>query len=168
MSSMHAVRIERLGAADIEAFHSVLNQVASERKYLTFLEAPPLDRIRNFVQESLAAGNVHFIAKVDEKLVGWCDIRRLTFASHAHRGSLGMGLLDGYRDRGLGTRLLEAALNDAWLHGFKRVELSVHADNARAIRLYEKTGFQHEGRLQAAFHDEGNYKDSLNMAILRL
>lgn len=168
MHSMQDARIEQLGSSDIEAFHSVLGQVASERKYLTFLEAPPLDRIRNFVQESLAAGNVHFIARVDERLVGWCDIRRLTFASHAHRGSLGMGLLDGYRDQGLGTKLLEAALKDAWLRGFKRVELSVHADNARAIRLYEKTGFQHEGRLEAAFYDEGRYKDSLNMAILRL
>jgi RimJ/RimL family protein N-acetyltransferase len=48
-----------------------------------------------------------------------------------------------------------------------RIFLRVHADNQRAIRVYEKIGFVHEGRQrQAEFHG-GQYHDLLFMSMLR-
>jgi diamine N-acetyltransferase len=57
-------------------------------------------------------------------------------------------------------------------HGFKdlnlhRIYLTVLVDNKRAIRLYEKIGFQHEGILRSCVFKEGVFKDMLAMAILR-
>lgn len=46
-----------------------------------------------------------------------------------------MGLLPGYRGRGLDRRLIEAAIEAAREAGMIRIELGVHADNARAIRF---------------------------------
>ena len=48
-----------------------------------------------------------------------------------------------------------------------RICLRVFAENERAIRLYEKTGFQHEGRWRQAEYRHGRYHDMLWMSVLR-
>jgi L-phenylalanine/L-methionine N-acetyltransferase len=47
-----------------------------------------------------------------------------------------------------------------------RLELDVFADNQRAIALYRKFGFVHEGTHQAYALRDGAYVDSLSMARL--
>ena len=50
--------------------------------------------------------------------------------------------------------------------GFVRVELSAHADNARAIALYRKVGFVQEGVERDAICIDGRYCDTITMAII--
>jgi len=47
-----------------------------------------------------------------------------------------------------------------------RLELTVYADNARAIALYESLGFRHEGRHVGYALRDGHYVDALSMARL--
>ena len=51
--------------------------------------------------------------------------------------------------------------------GLERISLIVNAANARAIRSYEKVGFQREGIMRRSFRVEGRMQDTLLMAILR-
>lgn len=51
--------------------------------------------------------------------------------------------------------------------GLERIWLTVIADNARAIRSYEKVGFQREGVMRRSFRVAGRLTDSLLMSILR-
>ncbi len=63
------------------------------------------------------------------------------------------------------TRLvLDYALDIAGLH---RVSLGVFDFNPRARRVYEKCGFQLEGRLRHALRWEGQWHDELVMSVLR-
>jgi RimJ/RimL family protein N-acetyltransferase len=96
--------------------------------------------------------------------IGWCDVIPKTRPTHAHCGVLGMGLLPAFRGRGLGTALIKATLQGASGCGITRVELTVHADNIHAIKLYEKVGFETEGRLRDAVLIDGQYKDLILMA----
>jgi RimJ/RimL family protein N-acetyltransferase len=150
----------------IESFRRALDVVARERKYLALLEAPPLTQVREFVMDLIQKGGLQFVAVVGDEVVGWCDIQRHSFPSRAHRGTLGMGIVPAYRDRGLGVRLIQAALAQAWAARFVRVELDVHGDNARAIALYEKVGFVREGVARDAVLIDGEYRDAINMAIV--
>ena len=150
----------------IESFHSAIDVVARERLYLTFLEAPPLPETRAFVLNLLRNGDPDFVALADGEVIGWCDIRRHFFPTHAHRGTLGMGILPAYRSRGIGRRLIEAALAKAREIGLTRVELSVHADNARAIALYRGVGFIAEGVIRDAICIDGEYRDAIGMAMI--
>jgi RimJ/RimL family protein N-acetyltransferase len=73
-----------------------------------------------------------------------------------------------YWNQGYGTEVVRLIL----LHGFTtlnlhRIFLRVHADNQRAIRLYEKIGFVHEGRQRQAEYHGGQYHDIVFMGILR-
>jgi len=51
--------------------------------------------------------------------------------------------------------------------GLERVWLVATAGNTRAIRSYEKIGFQHEGLMRRSFRVAGRMEDQVLMAILR-
>jgi putative acetyltransferase len=72
-----------------------------------------------------------------------------------------------WRGQGIGTRLLESAIQWARETGVvTRIELFVFARNTRAIRLYERFGFVIEGRRHRSVYEDGQYMDDLLMALL--
>jgi len=165
-SDIEMVAITPLTGAHIESFHHALDIVSRERKYLSFLEAPPLDQTRRFVVDRIERGDPGYVAVVRGEVVGWCDITRHDRPIHAHRGALGMGIVPSYRGRGLGLKLINATVAQARKDGFVRIELFVHSDNARAIALYDKVGFVREGVQRDAIRIDGQYGDTIMMAIV--
>jgi L-phenylalanine/L-methionine N-acetyltransferase len=109
-----------------------------------------------------------FVAVVDGRVVG-------TAGLVAFRGRLGhvgevahIMVHDEFAGRGIGRRLMEALLDIADDHlGLVRVELLVYHDNTGAIRLYERLGFQHEGRKRKIARRQGRLEDGLMMARIR-
>ncbi|HEV8392359.1 MAG TPA: GNAT family N-acetyltransferase [Dongiaceae bacterium] len=105
------------------------------------------------------------VATVAGDVVGNLGLTRLTRARRAHVGELGMGVRDDWQGKGVGSALMQAALDlaDNWL-GLRRLELRVYADNAPAIALYRKFGFEIEGTHRAYAIRNGIYVDSISMA----
>ena len=83
----------------IPGFHAVVDTVAREKRYLAFLEAPPLEETTAWVRADVRRGFPHFVALVGDQVVGWCDISPIPRLVHAHCGVLGIGLLADYRRR---------------------------------------------------------------------
>jgi putative acetyltransferase len=54
-------------------------------------------------------------------------------------------------------------LNKAQQQNIHKVNLQVVADNHPAIRLFQKLGFEPEGRIRHAFHNNGKYLDIIPM-----
>jgi ribosomal protein S18 acetylase RimI-like enzyme len=79
---------------------------------------------------------------------------------------LGMGIATAWQSRGLGRALMDNLMQAAQERRIARVELDVYADNHRAIALYEKCGFVHEGRKRLESWRDGAYTDGLAMARL--
>ena len=159
-------RIVPIAAEFIEGFHSCLDAVARERRYLGFLEAPPLERVRAFVETNIAENLPQFVAVLGGRVVGWCDISPETLPGFTHVGRLGMGVHADFRGRGIGSRLLKATLEKARAIGLERVELEVYASNTVAIALYERAGFAREGlKARGRKTDEG-YDDVVQMGLL--
>jgi L-phenylalanine/L-methionine N-acetyltransferase len=86
----------------------------------------------------------------------------------AHVGDLGMAVRDDWQGKGVGTALMQAAVNlaDRWLN-LHRLELQVYTDNEAGIRLYKKFGFVVEGTLKDFAFRDGKYVDAYAMARLR-
>ncbi len=78
-----------------------------------------------------------------------------------------MGVHPDYRAKGLGTRLLRACIDKAWIKGITRIVLEVREDNSRAIALYEKMGFKTEALMQKALRYDGIYFNALQMRLLK-
>ena len=165
-SSLMTADVVPIASKDIESYWRAIDTIARERKYLTLLEAFPLPQTREFLLGLMERGDPVFVALANGEVVGWCDIRRHLFPAHFHRGTLGMGVVPDYRGCGIGARLMDQALKQAFATGFVRVELSVRADNTRAIRLYEKVGFVREGVLRDAVFVDGEFHDAIAMALI--
>jgi ribosomal protein S18 acetylase RimI-like enzyme len=156
---MGEVVIRPIEVRDIEGFNRCTGIVMRERQYMAFLDGFPIDEAAAFVARNLRLGNPQYVVEDDGEIVGWCDIRRETIPVYAHCGHLGMGLLPAYRGRGIGERLIRAAIDAARAAGFERIELSVYGRNAHAVALYRKVGFVHEGTRVRGKKVDGEYDD---------
>lgn len=147
-------------------FRACLDAVAREKKYLAQVEALPLERMQEFVRDSVAADAAQFVALDGDVVVGWCDIFPDWACAVQHCGTLGMGVLAAYRGQGIGERLLAACIAKARANGITRIELAARADNGRAIALYERMGFVHEARKRNAMKFDGVYHDAAQMSLI--
>jgi RimJ/RimL family protein N-acetyltransferase len=151
----------------IAGFNAAVGEVARERLYLSFFDAFPMEGSRKFVMNNIANGNPQFVAILDNKVIGWCDINPNTSrVISPHCATMGMGILPPYRGQGIGKKLLAAALDAAKKKGILRVDLTVRATNLNAIKLYEKFGFVHEGTMRKEACVDGLYYDTHMMALL--
>lgn len=119
----------------IEEFRAAVGEVARERKFLSFLDAPSIEMTRAFVLENIRDNWPQYIAISEGKVIGWCDITSLHRPIFAHSGVLGIGILAKYRGQGIGQALISTALNKAKEIGLTRIELTVRDTNESAISL---------------------------------
>ena len=118
--------------------------------------------------ENPPEGLTHLVALVDGKLVGQLGLHTARGMRRRHVAGLGMAVHDKWQGQGVGTAMMEAAMDlaDNWL-ALTRLELTVFVDNEAAIALYKKCGFEIEGTHQKYGFREGKYVDTYAMARLR-
>ena len=159
------IKIVPINFEHIAEYHLALNIVAKEKKYLAWFKAPPIETTREFVKKNIENGVSQFVALYGTKVVGWCDICPSNKPAFAHAGTLGMALIPEYRGRGIGKKLLLAALKKAKANGIERVELLVYKSNDVAKTIYEKIGFKIEGIRQKSMKIDGKYYDDYIMSL---
>jgi putative acetyltransferase len=152
--------------SDVAAITEAMNQ---PRAYWGTLQWPFHPVALREAKFSVDRNNVQLVALIDGKVVGNIGLHREVAHRRAHCASIGMAVHDAYAGRGVGSALMAAVveLAERWWN-IKRLELSVYADNARAIALYERFGFVREGLFKAYAWRDGEYVDSLAMARLSL
>ncbi len=84
----------------------------------------------------------------------------------AHVATLGMSVRADARRQGVGSALLEAALEWAPSAGIARAELYVYARNEPAIKLFANHGFVEEGRRRNFIREGETFLDDVIMAKL--
>jgi ribosomal protein S18 acetylase RimI-like enzyme len=64
-----------------------------------------------------------------------------------------LALLPGFRGKGVGTKMLSLAREQAHERGFDSLSLLVFEQNEGAVRLYERNGFEVSGRAPVVPHE---------------
>ncbi len=114
-------------------------------------------------------GNEHVFGietKQPKHLIGSCSLFKLSWVNRS--AELGIAIWNKqYWAKGHGQEAINLLLG----YGFNFLNLHsifllVNEDNPRAIRAYEKVGFQHVARHRKALFQDGKYKDVLIMDIL--
>lgn len=104
--------------------------------------------------------------KETRRYLGQCSLMMIDYT--ARRAEMAIVLAPDSVSHGYGREAIILLLDYAFLQlNLNRVFLQVHADNERAIRVYEKCGFRQEGRLREHFYRDGHYIDALQMGLLR-
>jgi putative acetyltransferase len=163
---MPDILIRRAELADAEALMRVYQ---SPRVVWGTLQIPfpSLERWRKHLEHS--EDNYMLVASVEGEIVGQLGLHlNPNRPRRKHAAGLGMGVRDDWQGKGVGTALMQAAVDlaDKWLN-ITRLELEVFTDNDPAIRLYKKFGFEIEGTLRQFGFREGEYADVYYMARLR-
>lgn len=125
--------------------------VESQARFLQMLE----NDVDNFMLAAFLDGN----------LVGNVGVTRVQeHVKYRHRANFGISLQKKVCGLGLGTLMLQEILKLVKQTEFEQLELTVFADNLRAIRLYEKSGFVKTGMMPRAYRlKDGSYHDEIQM-----
>jgi RimJ/RimL family protein N-acetyltransferase len=108
-----------------------------------------------------------FAIEADNKYIGHCAL----FGLNNRIGSAELGIMIGdraYQGKGYGRETIKLLLHFGFHYlGVRRISLTTHAKNDRAIQCYARCGFIEEGRPRQAAWIQGQYVDLVEMAILR-
>ncbi len=159
--------IRRAEASDAEAMQKIFSGPKAIRGTLQ-LPYPSLDRWRKRLAEP-PDGSFNLLACADNEVVGQLGLFTLPQnPRRRHVGQLGMAVRDDWQGKGVGSALMQAAMDLAnnWLN-LSRLELEVYTDNEPAIALYKKFNFVTEGTLKNFAYRDGQFVDVYTMARLR-
>jgi putative acetyltransferase len=152
---------------DYEALHRIFSGPKAVAGTLQ-LPFPAAETWRRRLAEP-PEGLYSLVACVEGEVVGSIGLETSpTRLRMRHVGSIGMAVRDDWQGKGVGTALMGAALDlaDNWLN-LGRIELRVYVDNAAAVALYKKFGFEIEGTHRRLAFRNGEYVDAYSMARIR-
>ena len=169
LPSGEVLTVRSLCAEDAEAL--------SAFRYATFSETHFLARYPEECKQNLeamrkglagsesSALNFEVGAFAGKKLAGEFGVAQVRpHLKYRHRAGMGISVLKDYWGCGLGSYLMQLAIDQTRANGFEQLELGVYSDNSRAIHLYERFGFERYGIQPRAFKlKDGTYRDEIIM-----
>jgi L-phenylalanine/L-methionine N-acetyltransferase len=159
------VLLRPLRVEDAQAFHAM--QQLPGVSYHANVRSPfdSVERTREWIAK-LAPPTVAIAAELGGALVGHVELN-VNGGRRAHSARIGIGVHDDWQGLGIGSRLLAELIDVAhnWL-GLRRLELDVFTDNAAALALYRKFGFEIEATYRGRVLREGKLVDAYLMARL--
>lgn len=163
------VRLRAIEESDLETLARWVND--PEVMALTGPYTPiPMGKQRRWYENLLADESTHVFAIeaiAENRLIGTCGLYDIHWRIRKAELRIRIGDKDVW-GKGYGTEstrlLTDFGFSDLNLH---RIFLSVFAHNERAIRLYQKCGFQHEGVMKDHGYTDGRYTDVVYMGHVR-
>ncbi len=121
------------------------------------------DEIRKLVRSGDA---VFYVAEEKGDVIGFCSVvkKDIPESEMSHIGVLGVRVAEGWRGRGIGSKLMKQVL-DKCKGKFEIVELFVFKPNEDAQRLYERFGFKAWGVAPRYIKRGKKYLDTVYMYL---
>ncbi len=160
--------IRRATIDDAEALARFADELADEGIDTISGQRFTVDQERANLEKTNAQERAFFLVALDgPRMVGHLHLAAEEKPHYRHAGRLGMAVARPYRNRGIGRRRLQAAIDETkcW-PGFCRIELIVAPWNAPAIKLYQSMGFVQEGVLRKRAKLRASPHDMILMALV--
>lgn len=132
-----------------------------------FNAAATAEQERQFIRRQSERANGRLLVAASEaSLVGFIAAMGGERNRQRHAALIVLGVARDYWSKGIGSRMLGEIVAWAPSAGLKRLELTVHTTNVRAIALYRKHGFAVEGTRRCSLLVEGRYADEHLMSFI--
>lgn len=111
-------------------------------------------------------GERRFVIEENDFFVGVVELMEI---SYIHRNcEIQIAIHPEYEGRGLAQQALQTGIDYGFdVLNLHKIYLYVDVANEKAIHIYEKLGFQVEGRLLQQFYASGDYHDSFFMGLFK-
>lgn len=111
--------------------------------------------------------NLFIIAEVEGIVIGSCILSGTNLKREKHKMDLNISIQKEYWGIGIGKKLIEISIGWAKENNIEKIGLKVDTSNSRAVGLYEKLGFEVEGRLlKDKYMSDGSYRNSYLMGLI--
>ncbi|BBU97600.1 GNAT family N-acetyltransferase [Providencia rettgeri] len=109
-----------------------------------------------------------FVAELNQEIVGLLVIHQPSQVRRRHVATFGITVSEAHQGKGIGSQLMQVMVDycDNWLN-VHRIELEVFAANGNGVGLYEKFGFELEGRMRDYAFRDGQYVDAVMMSRIK-
>jgi RimJ/RimL family protein N-acetyltransferase len=164
------VRLTPLNSNDVPT----LARWQSDTEYLRLLAAEPAfpkneGQVAEWVREG-QRGRDNYLLGIrtigDDDLIGFIELGEVQWTHRNSWVAIGIGER-GYWGRGYGYEAMTLALDFAFKElNLHRIQLTVYSYNQRAIRMYEKLGFQLEGNYREFLLRDSQHYDMLLYGLL--
>jgi putative acetyltransferase len=167
-TSAPAITIRRATPADAAAYARIMDDPTV---FPSLMQLPWASEgvWRTRLDESTPAAQteLRIVAQIDGQVVGSGGLHPALQLRRRHAAMLGISVASTWQGQGVGRALMQAMCSyaDDWGQ-ILRIELTVFADNHRAIGLYERFGFRREGLHRGYALRHGQYADCHTMARL--
>lgn len=162
--------IRQASPLDARALLDYVEAISGESDFLSFgpgefelTEAEEERVLRRFHE---ADNQVYLVGLVDGEIVSTISFGAGSRPRTRHSGEFGMSVRKAYWGLGIGSWMLDALLD--WARGtgiVTKVNIRVRTDNQRAIALYRRKGFVHEGTIRREVCLDGQYYDHHCMGL---
>lgn len=159
---------------DVPELTRWINKLSAENTFIRFsgeqqTEAEEAKYMASILSSIEQGHGVHLFCFMDGKLVAKCDVERKVHLRKKfhHVAGFSIAVDQDYRNEGIGGVLGQQTIEQAKQHidGLRLVVLECFANNAPAMRLYEKLGFKEAGRLPGMIYHNGEYIDEVQMCL---
>ncbi len=169
---MEGVLIREATPSDADQLIAYVSELANESDIYIALSPgefrfTPAEEREILEQYASSENSIFLVAEFNGEIIGNLNCRGGSRKATQHLATLGMSVSREWRNKGVGSLLLEYVIQ--WARetpNLSRIELNVFVENAPAIHLYSKCGFQIEGRRRKSIFRNGKYHDDYVMALL--
>ena len=161
------ITIRTADESDAEALLEYITALSAERlpTIFRFHTLPTLEEEVAFIRKFTPDTSAFFVAMDGDRVIGNIGLSGDTHPQKSHGTRLGMSVLAPYRNQGIGSRLMDTAIQWCTDHRLRRLELEVLSNNASAQRFYRNKGFVLEGCRTASVNVDGVFVDCHMMAL---
>lgn len=155
-------------ARDARGWIELLTEVSKEDRFI-LLESitttrREMARVFRYTAWSVDSAALVAVTGEDELVVGQLTATR-NRNIYFHTAELGMSVAPEFRGKKVGFELMEGAKDWARAFRVEKLCLNVVPNNLRAIRFYEKVGFELEGHRSRHAKLSYGYEDLLEMSL---
>lgn len=155
---------------DAEGILKYLNVVGGESDNLLFEENEfqlTVEQEKGYIETMRENDNaLMVIGVINGEIISIAQVAAPPRKRIAHNGELAISVKKEYWSMGIGTEIMKLLIDFAKKTGvIKNISLGVKSDNEKAIKLYEKMGFEKVGAHKNFFNINGVYYDEILMDL---
>lgn len=160
--------LEPMIVEDAKNLQEFFSLIGGETNFVSFekSESPNFEACKSLLESTKDAPNYAYCIKEDGKIIASLTANTRNGRSRErHKSDFGIGVSKEHWGKGIGSLLIEKVIDESKKNSISKITLKVSEKNTRAIKLYEKYGFEVEGVYKKDMLINGVMETGVSMAL---